>query len=371
MSLLAFVSPIGCGDAATDERAPGGAAPTNTQTPTGPTILRHEFGTLRHGTVATHEFLLDGPGGFVGFQPRGFQAGCQCGAGAFFIVGRDGARRDVSLGADPAKVVRDGERLGLELEIDTRLREAVDAPPLTSQGVIFVQHPGDAHPEVQIGVVYTFAIDAPVVVKPFAHVAIGRLHRAATFRMQFELSGDAAHPSVRFGRPELSDPRLAATLDDESGKRILTVTFTPRGDEYVGALPAMQIDVPTNLADDYVLRLPVSGTILPDFEVEPAYGIAFGAFEPGAATESFANLLLHDRSLPLQFVVRRIRDRGGKDLAPHFGSRLEVLEGSNRTVRLHLRSLGTLRDSFRGVVELVPEGRDAPTIEVEFRGFRK
>jgi hypothetical protein len=340
-------------------------------TPQQPGTLRHDFGTLAHGTVAEHEFEVQRPGGLAGWYPRGWRTGCTCAIATLTIAGKDGQTRSAGFVPPAQKTLAEGERLLLKLAVDTRLKEAADQPPLTTHGEILLADLAEKHEQVVVPVSYTFAIDAPVRVLPFPHIDIGLLERAGRFRQTLELAGDERHPGVRFGPVQTSDPRLRASLVAEAETQALAVEFVPGGGEFSGPLPPMRIEVATDLPGGYTVSIPVTAAILPLFSIEPPQGISFDRIDLAREHDGFANVLDHDLDHPPELVVLRIKDRNGASLDQHFAARVEKLQGLPRGLRVHLRYLGKLTGSFFGAIELARPGRGAAVVEVEFRGFPK
>jgi hypothetical protein len=347
----------------------GEAAPAP---PAGPKVVTFDFGRIPHGRIVEQELVLGEPGEHAGRYLRGFTAGCPlCASGVLILESADGRRVQLDGPPGPEATIRPDQRLLVRLRIDTTVKEAQDLPPQKTRGQALLGEPTPGGRTIELPVEFTFAIDAPVEIAPFPHVALGSLMRGSRSRHTLELRGDAEHPSVRFGPVRSSDPRLSAMLRDDEGRTLLDVEYTLPPDAFDGPLRPMQIEIGTDLRDDYVVRLPVSGTVLPRFQIEPPYGIRLDSIAPGRESNGFANVIDNDLDASPELAVLRVADRQGQPLDEHFEVRLEPLTGLHRTTRVHLRYRGTLDESFFGTIELCRPGKPAPLVSVEFRGLRR
>lgn len=332
-------------------------------------VVRHDFGTLRHGQVA--EALLEVPLPQDGraFRPLAFRKDCSCGTAEFVVRGADGALREA--GATPLSnlVVRPGESLLMKLSIDTRVKEAVDQPRLTYHGSVVVQDAARDRDRLWVPAEFAFAIDAPIRVLPAAHVDFGGLPRTTTYRQTLELHPDGGPGTVRFGEPVCFDERLSARLRVEGGVTVLDIEFRPRRHDAPGPVRTA-VEVPTDLENGYVLPIPVSGELLPDVVVEPMDIIGFDRIDFRKPAERYVNLIDHDFTRPPGFAILDIRDSKGASLAEHFEATLQPIEGAPRSSRLILRYKGTLRArSFRGAVRLTKPGKREVVAVIRFVGF--
>src|SRR5690606_887566 len=99
-----------------------------------PRTVRHDFGMIPHGTAATARLEIDFPQDRGAIVPLGFRGPCACATWRFVAIGKDGRER-VSYGQPTAEhAVLPGDRLLLELTIDTRQKEAAQQQVLTNSG---------------------------------------------------------------------------------------------------------------------------------------------------------------------------------------------------------------------------------------------
>lgn len=369
-SSLAWTVPIvllaACGEPADPTPTPAG------RTPVAP--RRHDFGVLRHGAIAVQDIPLSEFGEHAGFFVRGFSAGCPlCASGSLFLERRDGSRTPLASGGaiTPEWTIQPDQRVVVSLRIDTNAKEAQDMPPLETRAFAVLRGPPPAERDLELPLLFTFAIDAPIEVLPFPHVPMGQLARGAKFTQTLTLRGDAKHPNIRFGPVRTSEPALQATLRQEEGETLLDVAYEIPPERYDGPLPPLSIGVGTDLAEPYELHLPVSGAVLPRFVVEPPYGVRFDRAERGRESTGYANVLDHDPGSGSGLAVLRVRDREGQDLSEHFEVRIEPVPGMTRTLRVHMRYLGTMEQSFFGAVDLCRPGKTSPLASVEFRGLQR
>ena len=353
----------GCGESQ-PEPPPAPSAPA------GPIDLpgvEHDFGTIPHGEIRTHTFDLSIPGGGVGFTPVGFTSGCSCGRAQYQIVQADGTLRQLAGLPFSEHTLREGERLQLVITIDTNLKEPADLATVTMHGVASIQDIPSRKPQLTMPVVFRFAIDAPIEVRPIPHIDFGELPQSRPYSQIMELHPDGGK-AVQFGPVATSDPRLTAKLREEDGVTLLDVRFEPGPDAIAGPV-RMAIQVGTDLNENYALSIAVSGALIPDITVQPYARIGFGHVDFAAPTEKFVTIQDHNLQREPTFVVTSITDPNGLPLDEHFDYRLEALPGRPRATKVVLRYLGKLEGrSFRGVLKLAkPDGGNATRID--FVGF--
>lgn len=334
----------------------------------------HDFGPIPHGQVASVRLPIDFPRDRGPMVPLAFRGNCSCAEWAFVAVDKNGKERR-SLGrADVEHAVLPEETLYLELSLDTRRKEAASQAPVTSSGEVLLVDLHEKLGRVAIPVSFTYGIDVPVVVWPFAHVDFGALPMSRRFSVTLELrprsEGEGAGRAIRFGPAKVEDPRVSAELRQEGDLTLLDVRVVPDVGLGVGSLRATVV-VATDLPDGYAVPIPVTGQFVSDVEVRPMERISFGRLD--LAEPQVGTVLLHDYDLsrPPAFVVLGIRSVTGKGLAAHFDAELEPIEGDERGARLVLRYKGTYRDSraFRGFVDVGKAGVPGSVASVEFVGF--
>lgn len=340
-----------------------------------PAPLEHDFGAILHGQISRHEFMIDLPGGIAGHVPLGFRTGCSC-AGWHFLLQSPGEEpREVDHLPEAYKTAQAGDVMLLRLAIDTGRKEAVDLPRQTLRGSAILRPvdaaPNDASAWREVPILFHYAIEARIDLFPVAHVDVGELPRSKWFEQTLELRPDPDGPPVTFGAPRASDPRVTAHLGTatETDAPVLRVRVQPRPDDAFGPLRAV-VEIDTDLPDDYVLRVPVSGSVIEDIVVKPFAHLSFGRIDFTQPAERFVNLTDHDASRPAGFEVVSITNPAGDAMTESFEARCVPIDGDPRGTRLYLRYLGGLTsNSFRGTVRLTKPGGVRPTTDVTFVGF--
>ena len=358
MASLIFVT---CGDDAT-------TAPKGSSTPSQPVAgLTHDFGTIPHGQSRSHTFTLQPPGGAAGLTPVGYNSTCSCGSARFQTRSSDGKLRELTGLPFDEQRVREGEQLLLTVTVNTALKEAADLPTTTTSATAMVQDIEAQTPRISIGIVFHFAIDAPVAVLPTAHVDFGALARSQPYSQTIELRPDNG-VEVAFGAVTTTDPRLTAEQREADGKTLLDMRFAPGEAAQLGPV-LMAVQVQTDINDGYLLEIPVSGEVIPDIVVEPYPRIGFGRMDLSTSAERYVQVYDHDLRRDPGFIVQSVSDVDGRSLADHFECRLEGLKGRPRGTRVHLRYLGTIQGKgFRGVLTLAKPG-GGPSVAIDFVGF--
>ncbi len=345
------------------------SACTKPPAPWQPHPVFHDFGMVPHGQVAIVRVPIDFPQDRGAMLPLGYQGSCSCVSTHFVAIGKDGKER-VSLGRVANEhAVLPGEKLFLELSLDTRRKEASEQKPVTNAGNVLLTDIGETLGRVVIPISFTFGIEAPVAVSPFAHINFGALPMSQRYSLTLELrprKGTQAH----FLSAKADDPRVRVELRQDGEVCLLDVRVVP--DRGLGFGPLYTtITVPTDLPDAYVVPIPVSGQIVGDIEVKPMERISFGRFDFKTPQEGSVIVRDHDTSRPPEFEVLEVRAIVGKDLAQHMETELQPIEGDARSARLVLRYLGTFRHdrAFRGFVELGKRGGGGSVTSIEFVGF--
>jgi hypothetical protein len=104
------------------------------------------------------------------------------------VLVRERLVRDHRAGPEPAPVegrqgkehaVHEGEGLRLVLTLDTKLKEAVDLPKVTSQGFAILAEARAEARRHEVPVEFTYSIRVPVLVLPKPHIDFGQLPRCA------------------------------------------------------------------------------------------------------------------------------------------------------------------------------------------------
>ena len=355
LAVAALLTCAGCGDAPPE--------------PWTPRPVFHDFGMIPHGKVATMRLPIDFPTDRGPMLPLAFQGNCSCASWAFVAVSPQGEERVTHGRAAIEHCVVPGEKLFLELRLDTNRKEALEQKPVTNAGEVFLVDLHEKIGRVSIPITFTFGIDAPVTLKPFAAVDFGELPLSRVYTVAIELHPKAG-TSVHFGPVEIGDPRVTAKLVPGDGPLLLDIRVQPDAGLGVGALNTV-IRVGTDLPDGYSLPIPVSGSIVDDIEVRPMERVSFGRFDFATRHEGFVILRDFDGDRDATFEVVGIRDILGTNLAEHIETELQPIEGQPRAARLFIRYLGTFTGgrAFRGSVDVGKRGGQGSVASIEFVGF--
>ncbi len=334
-----------------------------------PTPIFHDFGMIPHGKIAAVRLGIDFPTDRGPMLPLAFQGNCSCASWAFVAVDPKGNERVTHGRAAIEHCVVPGEKLFLELRLDTNRKEALEQKPVTNHGEVFLVDLHEKVGRVAIPVTFTFGIDAPVTLKPFATVDFGPLPLSRVFTVAIELHARGTTP-VHFGPVRAGDPRVTARLIEQDGLTLLDIRVQPDAGRGLGALNTV-IRVGTDLPDGYEIPIPVTGSIVDDVEVKPMERVSFGRFDFTAPQEGFVILQDFDDRRDPAFEVRGVRSIVGKDLAQHIETDLQPIDGNPRAARLFIRYRGTLAGvrSFRGFVDVGKHGAEGSVASVEFVGF--
>lgn len=363
LPMLLAVLLAACGDGGASGPAPhpeGPPAPS-------PAPLTYDFGAIPHGQQAEHDFEIAVPQPQAGLVPIAFRSGCSCAAPTFWIRSADGTMRAIDALPRPLKTLQTNDTLILRLTVNTAVKEPVDQPSHVQQAAVILQR--DDNSRLEVPVVFSYAIDAPIDVEPVAHFDFGALPKSRCYQSSITLRPDADHPGVTFGAVTSSDPRIVATMTPEGDATRLDVSFRPGPDAVIGPMRAL-LRIPTSLGE-YALNLPVSGEVVSDIEVTPFAHMSFGRIDLDQPAEQFVNLVDHDTSRAPGFEVASITDTNGTSLQDHFQVRLVPIDGDPRGTRMFLRYLGNMTgEGFRGTVTLAKPGGAAPFTEITFVGFR-
>jgi hypothetical protein len=260
----------------------------------------------------------------------------------------------------------------LRVVIDTSNKEALDLPTTQSRGYVLLQSPADATgvERIQWPILLRFGIECPVQLRPFASLDFGRVPQSQTPEVQTMLSGDTAHPDVKFGPVECGDAALQAELEPGPAGTRLRVRCRPGEPGSHRALVA----VGTDLKSGYRVLLPVTWKVVPDLEAVPMAKVSFRAplgraQTPAEIQSQFVVIMDHDTRRRPEFAVHRIVGANGQDLAGHFEVTMVPLPEQPRQQRLFVRYLGGLTDGVRGSIELTKAGANGPFLPIELVVF--
>lgn len=356
-----------------EERAPAVAAE--------PVAVTHDFGTIPHGEERTVVLDLPLPGDDGPWIPLAFQRSCTCAKHRFLVVGPDGGDRIVhGVGLpDADDAVPDGGKLRMQLTIDTLDKEAADLEPVWTAGAVVLQKVGSSGIRRTIPLRFRFGIDSPVTVTPVAHLDVGDVPRPIRFRQDLEIRGDDG--PLELQRPRVLEPApggglreatdVHASVTEHEGHWRLSVIVEPAESRPDGPFK-VDVLVPTDPEGDYVLRLPVSGAVVPALQVSPPGWIPFGPFPFDQPRTGTVLITDHDTERQPTFHVVGIVDKDGADLSDHFEAGLTPVAEDVRCHSLELRYRGTLETrSFRGEVLLAKEPDGEPILRIPFAGFAR
>ena len=349
---------LGCGG---NDPAPREANP--------PRVLRHDFGMIPHGEKPQHDFVVELAAELGSLVPIAYRGDCSCSSYQLILRNRDGVERIAPGNRVPRYAIMPDEQLLLRLVVDTSLKEPVDMAPIQISGTLVLQDPAGQRPPVQLGVLFTYGIDAPVTLRPVARLDFGSMPRTRRLTRRLELHGDGPDP-VRFGPVQSSDDRLKAELSANRGYTLLEATFTPDPDGGPGSFQAI-LTVETDLAG-YSLKIPVSGRILPDIEVVPMDKISLDRFDfskPGADHFVIVTDNLRRRE---GWSLHSLRDGDGADASQYFEVHLEPLDGDPYSTRVRVEYTGGLKPPlFRGELILARDPEQGPFIPIELVAFHR
>lgn len=368
-----LVVAAGCGDRQTPTPSPAPGA----QRP----YVEHDFGMIPHGESRTAELEVPLPESGGPWVPVGFQRSCTCARHEFLVVGPDGSERVVAgIGlASPADAVPAGGSLRIRLTLDTLEKEAADLEPIWTPGQIVLQQASTPPQREFVPIRFRFGIEAPLRLVPFAHIDVGDVPRPVRYRQEIEIH--QKDRPVQLGEPkcleaapngglrEVRDLRTTLTPGDDGRSWILAIDLKADEDRTDGPF-SFEIVMTTDLPGNYVLRVPVSGAIVPALQVSPPGWISFGPFPFDQPRECAVMVTDHDPERAPGFHVVGIVDNNGADLSEHFRARLEPVEEHVRSRTLHLEYLGGIEArTFRGEVLLAKEPDGHPILRIAFAGF--
>ncbi len=366
-----------CGEPAGPKAGAGTTSGTANQVPQ-PQALSHDFGTIPHGQARQHDYVFDlsliaAPG--RRYVPLRAHIDCSCGRTQVLIRNQQGYERVIDGRPDPTNAPEPGDTLLVRLFLDTKIKDAVDLPSAASRGYLLLQPVGDRDGSQRVTwpFLVQFAIDAPVVLRPFAELDFGRVPQSAAPTILTTLRGDENHRTIKFGAVTCTSPDITATIEPHQDDFVLRARCRPGELGNQAAVVQVATDLP-----GYSVNLGVKWKVVPDLEAAPLPKLSFRAdlSREQTAAEADAQFLLvvdHDESRPPQFVVRQIVDDAGRDASARFAATLVPVPGSSRQQRLFVRSLGGEPADFRGMIVLgKPDATaDGPTLRIELAAFHR
>jgi len=334
--------------------------------------LEHDFGTIPHGESREHEFTIDPNRLGEGFVPLRAVLDCSCGHADLRIRRADGTDRTLDGSPLAENALRLDERLLVRIVLDTAQKEALDLPPTTSRGQVLLQRFDDPRGRQRVSwpILVRYAIDAPVVLEPFAALDFASVPTSIVAETSTTLRGDERHPGLQFTGVSSSDPAIEVALRKE-GERVRLVA-TCKGGE-IGHHRAA-ITVTTDDPKGYRILLPTTWKVVPDLEAKPLPKITFRAdlSRPQREDEAKNQYIVvrdHDLSRSPEFTVHEIVDDDSRSAAASFAVTLTPVPGQPREHRLHVRYLGGRTETFRGRLVLTKHGADGPFLPIELAVF--
>ncbi|MHC5066796.1 MAG: hypothetical protein ACYTG5_22810, partial [Planctomycetota bacterium] len=348
-----------------------------------PGIVEHNFGAIPHGRTVQADLPIPMPEDLGPMIPMGFQRNCSCARHEFVIVAKDGSERVANERPEPRFAVREGEQLFLRLSLHTAELEAEDLEPSVVRGEVILQEESSLARRVWVTVKFQYAVESPVLIKPFAHLDLGEIARSASYRQMFELRG--RNGKVDFGEPRCLEPDpmqpdnwraasdLEARLEDRDDHSILHVRFKPSPERPEGPY-RMVIEIETDLADEYLFRLPVSGEVISDIQLSPPGKFFFGTIDFTKPAKQFMVITDHRPNHRADFVSRGVVDSSGRDISMHFKLNIGPVPDQSNSQQLSLEYDGKMkldRKRFAGTIYLARRDQPEDPLRIEILGFHK
>ena len=362
-----------CGQAAEPPPPAPATPPSTAPGQRAPLAIDHDFGVIPHGESRAHEFPLDLAAIGGDYVPLRVHFDCACGRAELLLRGGDGAERFVDGAGTATSRPAAGEALVLRLVLDTARTEALDLKPTQSRGFVVLQALGDmtGASRVQWPLTVRYAIDAPVELRPLATLDFGRVAASQRGLLVTTLRGDDRHGGARFGPATSSDPLLTVELVEADGHWLLRARCAPG--EF-GSHRA-RVDVATTIPG-YQLALEAAWKSIPDLEAVPLDKVSLRADLAREQTEEeavgqFVLVVDHDERRPVGFVVQRVVDADGRDVAGHFAIRFEPVVETPRRLRMHVRYAGGLAAGVRATAWLSKQGDAGPFLPIQLVLFAR
>ena len=369
----------GCDSEPTKEPAPADAtrsrsgAASAPEALTAPSPVEIDFGTVPHGDQPARTVALDFGRSIAGYRISGFATGCSCARASFRLIDRTGETREFPAHGFHTYTLTTGDRLELELRLDTGVREVVDQQAELKVGRVVLSRGQFGEELLELPVRYRYAIDAPIAVAPVAHLDIGKLPRSRTYRDSLRLRFDPQYANATLGEPHATHAEVGARIElgtapDGANEYRLHVTVQALPGSHAGPFLA-HVEIPTSLDSGYTVRVPISGELHDDIVIQPMPHVSLGRCDLGEPAEQFVNLTDHDLDRPAAFEVAAITE-----FAEHFAVRFEPM-ADDRSHRMFIRYLGTCDPAtlpggtLRTEIRLRKPGSESPCATVTLVGF--
>lgn len=334
----------------------------------------HDFGRIPHGKAAQHDFVIDTRAVADDLVCLGVRADCSCARHRMYLRAADGSEREISGQPFADNAARPGEQLLIRMQIDTAQKDAVDLPPAQSRATVVLQHVGDPDPDRRLYVELNlrFSIDSPVRLRPFAMLQFEDVPVSLPKTVETWLYSDLPGRPVKFGPVQCDDPRLQLRLEPDGDATALRGTFTPEPGKPPGVFKAL-VRIGTDLPDGYEVHLAAIGKVIPDLTADPMPKLSLGEFDfAHAGREHYVNVRDNDLRRQPGFVVARIVDAAGRDVAERFAVRIEPIDGDPRGARVYVCCRGGLEPpAFRGELLLAKDAANGPFLPIELVAFHR
>jgi len=346
-------------------------------------VVSYDFGTIEHGQVGHADVEIPLPSDLGPMIPLGFLRNCSCARHEFVIVGTNGKERIANERPDSVNAVQNGEKLVLRLSLHTSDLEAEDLARNMVRGHVVLQEDADSYRRELVPVQFSYAIETPIQVKPFAHLDLGDIARSARYHQTFELH--SRRGAMRMGTPHCIEPEpgapdhwrectdLHAELTSGGDLYLLRISFAASAERSEGPM-MMAVVIETDLPNAYEFRLPVSGKLVPDIQLSPPGKFFFGTVDFTKPSKQYMVSTDHHPDRTLDLVVQGIVDAAGKDISEHFDLHISPVPDDSRSQQLSLTYDGAIEPvqrRFTGTVYLGTGDDHDPVINLEIVAFHR
>ena len=372
----------------------------NDQTPTAPEVpapnlsqetVEYDFGTLRHGATATADLTIPVPSEGR-WKPLVFQRSCSCARHKFVLRSPDGSERPVGAQPSDKSAVGADEKLLLRLSILTEEKEAADAATVANRGGVVLEEidrSDGTRTRTTVPVVFHYAIDAPIQVRPSATIDIGTLALSRSYSQLIELEPDDPTTelgAVRVLQADAATQELIDAPDVEirwveedaaSPARRLKFRLTPheRHAGPFGVLLVVETNLETEVDGTYRLEVPITATLVEDLQVYPVDRFLFGRIDFDERAETFVQVTDHNLARDPALHVLAIRDLNGNRVDELFEAHTDRATADERTLRLVLTYLGkppsTNAKYLRGNVSVGRTPNGPELLKIPYVAIRK
>lgn len=378
---------VGCGgdepDAASEQGLSSSAFSSKLSQRWSKAVVSYDFGTIEHGLSGHADIEIPLPPDLGPMIPLGFLRNCSCARHEFVIVSADGQERIANERPESIYAVEEHEKLILRLSLHTSELEAEDLANNMVRGHVVLQEEDGLFRRELVAVQFSYAVETPILVTPFAHLDIGKIARSARYHQTFALTSRKG--SMAMGTPRCIEPEpgvpgkwracadLQAELTTQGDVHLLHVSFAPSATRPEGPM-MMAVVIETDLPNNYEFRLPVSGSVIPDIELSPPGKFFFGTIDFTKPAKQFMVITDHNPNRKVEFVIRGIVDAAGKDISMHFDLRIDQVADESRSRQLTLTYDGAIKPDgrrFAGMVYLGMRGNQDKVINLEIVAFHR